>query len=115
MISDELWRLYVLADIALRFQSPVMSGNTKAGISLHSMGGSDITIVVDAPSYDLKKWRDEGVIEHDGKYNYANAVNLFGGFFKRNKSMHWANRACFDAARCIANEIGAEVINELEL
>lgn len=115
MISDELYRLYVLADIALRFQSPVMSGNTKAGISLYSMGESEITLVVDAPSYDLKKWRDEGVIMHDGRYNYADSVNKYGGFFRRNKSMHWANRACFDAARCMASEIGAEVINELEL
>lgn len=115
MTSDELYRLYVLCDVALRFQSPVLSGNTKSGIGLYSMGENEITVVVDAPSYDLKRWRDEGIIAHDGRFNYAESVNRAGGFGRHNASEHWANRACFDAARAIASEMGAEVINELEL
>jgi hypothetical protein len=29
--------------------------------------------------------------------------------------MHWVNRVCVQAATMLASEIGAEVINELEL
>lgn len=96
-------------------QSPVLSGNMRHHIKGMGMDKNKATIMITAPSYDLNKWRKKGVIIYTHRYNYANWVNEIGAFGKRNKSMHWVNRACYDIAQIVANEIGGEVINELPL
>lgn len=100
--------------------SPVLSGNMKSLIQIDSYGSSESSIVIDAPFYDMKKWKKDGVVIHTGvriydKSAYAEWVNAIGAFGTHNKSMHWVNRACFEVAQIIANEIGGIVINELEL
>jgi hypothetical protein len=82
--------------------------------------GTEFVIMIDAPFYDSKEWNKNRTIVHtgetkNGKSAYAEAVNAVGAFGTRNKSMHWVNRVCVQSAMTIASEIGAEVINELEL
>ena len=100
--------------------SPVLSGNMKSFIQITDYSENECRIVIDAPFYDESKWNKEKVIVHTGelvkgKSAYAEWVNKSGGFGTHNKSEHWVNRACVEVANIIANEIGAEVINELEL
>lgn len=100
----------------LKLKSPVLSGNMKA----HIKKNGDREIVIEAPFYDMKEYRKTGVIIHTGKViygkkDYAEWVNELGAFAKHNKSEHWVNRTILDVARVIANEIGAEIINELQL
>lgn len=108
-------KTYTLLYVKLLTQSPVLSGNMRHHIKAVEINPNRATIMITAPSYDVNKWRKTGAIIFTHKFNYASIVNELGGFAKRNKSMHWVNRACVDIAEVIANEIGAEVINELPL
>ena len=99
----------------LVLSSPVLSGNMKESIK---QDGEQI--IIEAPFYDMKRWQKDGVIVHTGKVingftDYAYIVNQFGAFGKHNKSEGWVNRAILDVVNTVANEIGAEVINELGL
>jgi len=98
----------------LMFMSPVLSGNMKANIKENG----DREIVIEAPFYDMKKWRESGAIIHTnkmiyGKTDYAEWVNKIGAFGSHNKSEHWVYDTILSVAIVIANEIGADVINEL--
>lgn len=101
---------------SLILQSPILSGNMLMNIKQENTN----TILIEAPFYDLKKWGKEGIIVHtgenrNGKTDYAVDVNLEGGFGTHNKSEHWVNRCIVSVCQIVANEIGAEVINELPL
>lgn len=113
-------KLHALLFSNLILQSPVLSGNMQSLIQIAQVGSDYAEIVIEAPFYDGKKWRKDGTIVHTGetikgKTDYAQWVNDLGAFATHNKSMHWVNRACYECANAIANEIGATVINELEL
>lgn len=119
-MTKDLQDLFNLANSLLLFQCPVLSGNMKSGIKLHKIGENEITIVIEAPFYDADVWKRTGAIKLtgesiNGKTSYAYWVNKSGAFGTHNKSMHWANRVCFEASSIIANKIGAKVINELPL
>ncbi len=113
-------KLYALVFYDLHAQSPVLSGNMLSLIQTSQAYGTEFVIMIDAPFYDQKEWEKNKTVVHtgatiDGKTAYAQWVNDLGGFGTGNKSMHWVNRVCVQAAIAIASEIGAEVINELEL
>ena len=113
-------KLYALVFYNLYCQSPVLSGNMLSLIQTSEAYGSEFVIMIDAPFYDMKEWQKNKQVVHtnktvDGKTAYAQWVNDIGAFGTHNKSMHWVNRVCVGAAITLANEIGAEVINELEL
>lgn len=113
-------KLYALVFYGLHCQSPVLSGNMLSMIQTSQAYGSEFVILIDAPFYDMKQWQKNKTVVHTGKTvngrtAYAQWVNKVGAFGKRNKSMHWVNRVCVEAATALASEIGAEVINELEL
>lgn len=117
---NDVEKLYALVFYNLHCQAPVMSGNMLGHIQTSQAYGSEFVIVIDAPYYDVNEWRKNKQIvytgeERNGATAYAEAVNALGGFGRRNKSMHWVNRVCVEAATAIASELGAEVINELEL
>lgn len=119
MTNDALKLEYLLSWL-LYLDSPVLSGNMQKGIKIVNVSGDELTIEIDAPFYDFNKWKKTGNIIHTGKSyggitDYAMWVNNSGAFGKKNKSMHWVNRACYNAANQIANEIGATVINELPI
>lgn len=104
----------------LVFSSPILSGNMQSFIQLGLITPGTCEIIMEAPFYDMKKWKKEGVIQHTGKIvnghtDYAAWVNDIGAFGTHNKSEHWVNRVCLDVCTAIANEIGAIVINELPL
>lgn len=105
----------------LYLSCPVLSSNMRNHIEIGSVvGENEMSVVITAPYYDQTEWNKHKKIvltgkAVNGKYHYAEEVNLFGAFGKGNKSMHWVNRACMQVATVIANEIGATVINELEL
>lgn len=104
----------------LIFSSPILSGNMVSNIHTGMQGTNTREIVIEAPFYDLKKWQKEGVIVHTGetlfgKTDYASLVNDFGGFGTHNQSEGWVNRAILQVVFTIANKIGAQVINELQL
>ena len=113
-------KLHALVFYGLHAQSPVLSGNMLSLIQTSEAYGTEFVIVIDAPFYDMNEWQKNKTIVHtgetiDGKTAYAQWVNDIGAFGRHNKSMHWVNRVCVEAATAIASEIGAEVINELEL
>lgn len=119
-MAESVEKLTALLFSTLITSSPVLSGNMKSLIQINRYGISECEIMIDAPFYDMKKWKKEGIVAHtgeqiDGKTAYAEWVNKSGGFGRMNKSMHWVNRACVEVATIIANEIGATVINELEV
>jgi len=116
----DLEKLASIVEQTLKITSPVLSGNMRSGIELESVSENEITISIKAPFYDLALWKKENTIKHTGKSyngitNYAMWVNDLGAFGRGNKSMHWVNRALNDAVSVYGNEIGAVVINELEL
>jgi hypothetical protein len=117
---SDIEKLHALIFYNLHSQSPVLSGNMRSLIQTSQAYGTEFVIMIDAPFYDAKEWEKTKTIVHthdviNGKTAYAQWVNDIGAFGKHNKSMHWVNRVCVQAATMLASEIGAEVINELEL
>ncbi len=113
-------KLHALLFSNLIMQSPVLSGNMQSLIQTGLQGGSYREIIIDAPYYDMKKWQKEKVIVHTGEVKngqtaYAEDVNLRGAFGRHNKSEGWVNRAVKEVVETIANEIGAQVIYEVQL
>lgn len=117
----DLEKLKNLLENILDINFPILSGNMyRHGVEIVSASDNEITLCIDAPFYDAKKWRESGAIiptgeSFNGITSYAMWVNKVGAFGRHNKSEHWVNRACFEAVNTLANEIGAEVENELEL
>lgn len=98
----------------LVLESPVLSGNMQNMIDSLGLFGLDPVngesrILITAPSYDMKKWKKEGVIVHDYKFNYANAVNESGGFGTHNDSEHWVNRVINRCCEEFARKYGGRV------
>ena len=119
-MANTIEKMTSLLFATLLTSSPVLSENMKQNIQITRYGVKECEIVIDAPFYDMKKWKKDKIIVHTGetytgKTAYAEWVNKSGGFGTHNKSEHWVNRACVEVAQIIANEIGAEVINELRL
>lgn len=113
-------KLYSLLYGTLVMESPVLSGNMQSLIQLGYIGSTEANIIIEAPFYDMKLWKDKKVVVHTGKNkkgktDYASSVNAVGGFGSHNKSENWVNRVCYDVCKVIAEEIGAEVINKLPL
>lgn len=116
----DLMKLYSLLQLGLKADAPVMSGNLKSGIKVKSVKGNEITLEIDARFYDVSQWSKTGRIKYTGKSydgitNYAMWLNDKGAFGSGNKSMHWVNRVCNDVSQAIANQINAQVVNELPL
>lgn len=119
-MTQELDQLSSLIKFYLEEMAPILSGNMFREITtaeLVSVSDNEVTFCINAPFYDMKKWRENGAIIHTGKKygdisDYAMWVNDVGAFGKHNKSMHWVNRVCDMCARIMPN---AEVINKLEL
>lgn len=117
-MDEVVEKIHSLLSSRLVLDSPVLSGNMKAHIRPGPVAEGEGGITIDAPFYDLRKWRREGVIVHtnatlNGMTAYADIVNRFGGFMTHNESEGWVNRAILNVVRTVANEIGAEVIYEL--
>ena len=117
---SDIEKLHSIVFYNLHSQSPVLSGNMRSLIQTSQAYGTEFVIVIDAPFYDLNEWKKSKTVIHtheiiNGKTAYAQMVNDIGAFGRHNKSMHWVNRVCVQAATMLASEIGAEVINELEL
>ena len=99
---------------------PILSGNMDTSITTGLTTPSQCEVVIMAPFYDMKKWKQTGAIIHTGeskkgKTDYAEWVNKLGGFATHNSSEHWVNRSIYSVVSAYANMIGAIVINELEL
>ncbi len=119
-MDNSVEKLTALLFGTLIINSPVMSGNMKSLIQITRYGLNECEIMIDAPFYDIPRWKKDKTIIHtgetiNGKQAYAEWVNKAGGFGTHNKSEHWANRTCVEVAKIIANQIGATVINELQL
>ena len=107
-------KIHTLLLSNLAFNSPVLSGNMKA----HIKENGSREIVIEAPFYDMKLWKKTGAIVLTGatiygRTDYAEWVNRLGAFATHNKSEHWVNDTILSVVNVIANEIGADVINEL--
>ena len=117
-MQDTLFaELKSLVHEVVKLDCPILSGNMKAYIKIESIGQNEMTISISAPSYDLKKWKKTGVIQHTGEYDYAISVNKLGAFWGRSrKSQYWLNKSLNKACNIVAaNNEGVEVVNELEL
>ena len=113
-IKDIQEKIHSLLYSNLLFQSPVLSGNMKA----HIKQNGNYEIVIEAPFYAMNIWKEQGIIVHinriiNGKTDYAEWVNKIGAFGTHNKSQHWVNATILGVATVIAQEIGADVINDL--
>ena len=120
MDAELLIKLVNLVATELSINCPVLSGNMKSNLEITDIKQDSITICISAPFYDLKEWKETGVIKHTGKVisgltDYAMIVNSFGAFGKKNKSQFWANRSIYNSVNTIANEINAIVVNELPI
>lgn len=108
--------LTMLVFSTLKIDCPILSGNMFNNIEMEDLQKDFARIGISGPSYDLKKWRQEGIIEHTGLYDYAVSVNNVGAFNgKSKKSKHWANRSIVNACRVIGQIYNAEVIIDVEL
>ena len=120
MKENIIEELHSLLYSNLLFSSPILSGNMISNIHTGMQGTNTREIVIEAPFYDIKKWQKEHVVVHTGKTedgftDYAWLVNKFGAFGSHNKSEGWVNRAIMEVVETIANKIGAQVINDLQL
>ena len=118
--NDIVLTLQSLLFMKLLNDSPVLSGNMVNHIGCELTTPSESRILIEAPFYDMKKWKKEGVIMHTGEVkkgytDYASLVNELGGFAKHNRSEGWVNRSVYSVVLDIANMIGAEVICEVNL
>ena len=111
-MRDDLFNeLNSLIYTTLKLDCPVLSGNMQSHINIEETTDDFTRISVSGPSYDGKKWRKTGIIEHDGKYDYAVSVNALGAFYGRSKkSKHWANKSIVKVCQIIAAKYNAEVI-----
>lgn len=119
-MTQELEKLYNLINSNLLINCPVLSGNMKNGIQIKSVNDDEVVIVIDAKFYDNEYWKKTKKIFHTGKTingmdGYAFWVNQSGAFGRHNQSEGWVNRVLLGACDTIANEIGGEVIDELQL
>lgn len=101
----------------LVMESPVLSGNMQSMISL-GYGNDGYEVIIQAPFYDEKKWRKEGLIVHTGANkngitDYAESVNDFGAFGSHNKSEKWANRVINGCCEILAKKYGGTVSKRL--
>ena len=109
--------LQLMLNWNLVMEAPILSGNMQSFIQL---GGIDTNyaILIQAPFYDMKKWRKQGIIVHTGENkkgyeHYADWVNQAGGFGRHNRSEGWVNRVCNRCAEEIAQKYGGKVIKRL--
>lgn len=51
-----------------------------ANTSVVKKAGESVLVSIPAPTYDVGKFKSEGVIVHDNKGSYANANDIDGGF-----------------------------------
>lgn len=121
-MNTTVQKLYTLLDEDLYLSCPVLSGNMRHHIAINAVGIDDneVTLCISAPFYDKKEWEENRRIVFtgksvDGKTDYAYWVNTIGPFGRGGRDVHWVNRAIYETCQIIANEIGAEVINELPL
>lgn len=128
-MTEELQTLSSLVKMFLEERSPILSGNMMREIVLAQyveINDNEVTLCIDAPFYDMKLWKEKGVILHKyltGKpgiasekwpdvISYAHWVNEVGAFGTHNKSMHWVNRAINEACSFMFD---AELTNKLKL
>jgi hypothetical protein len=119
-MNNDVEQLQSLIFTKLLNDSPVMSGNMQMHISMGLSGFSNAEVVIEAPFYDLKKWKKTGAIiptreNKKGMTDYAYWVNKLGAFGTHNKSERWINRSIYEMCLEYANTIGATVINKLPL
>lgn len=122
MDANDLIRLVNLVSAELSINCPVLSGNMKSNLEIVDIRANEITICISAPFYDLKEWKETGVIKFTGSpkkwpqfTDYAYWVNKSGAFSRHNKSQYWVNRSIYNSATTVANEIGAILVNRLPL
>lgn len=119
-MTYELQTISTLVKMYLEELAPILSGNMFREIAtaeLVNVSENEVTFCISAPFYDMKKWKETGVIVHTGKKykdmsDYADIVNQSGAFGKHNSSEHWVNRTLEFACGFLPN---AEVINKLEV
>lgn len=132
-MNIEVEKLFNLLNNDLYLTAPVLSGNTRNSIHVSKIDEDSFQIIIDPKFYDLNEWvkkgkpwkRVDGKLIGDiriikSKYpdikSYAmwcNDLGAFGG--KSTRSKHWVNRCVYEVCQTIANEIGAEVVNQLPL
>lgn len=121
-MTQELQIISNLLKFYLEESSPILSGNMVREIlnaEIVEINDHEITFCINAPFYDLKKWKETGAIvpapapkKWSSFTDYAMWVNDSGAFGTHNASMHWVNRVCDMVARLVPN---AEVNNKLEV
>ena len=119
-MTQELQTLSGLVQMFLLDRAPILSGNLMREIAIAELvevNDYEVTFCIQAPFYDMKKWKETGAIIHNHKNyngitNYAMWLNDVGAFGTHNASMHWVNRTLNELTQLIPN---AEVINKLEL
>lgn len=119
-INSDMERIYNLVVTALRANAPVMSGNTRDSIRVDISSGNKLVIVIDPKFYDISTWKSSGVIIpssdiRSGLLSYAESVNNNGAFGTHNSSQGWIKRVCQECTKNIASEIGAIVVDGMEI
>lgn len=109
--EDEIFiRLTELVFTTLGLDCPILSGNMQHHIDYEDKQDDYVQIVISAPSYDIAKWQKTGMIEYNGKFDYALSVNQVGAFNGRSKkSKHWVDKAIEKCCKAIGSEFNAKV------
>ena len=97
VIDDEMKKklaLLIQEKIKQDFESVHLTGNLMNSIHIEQSGDS-ILINVDAPTYDISRFKKEGVIVYNGLGSYAQEVDDTGGFSGKHKD--YIERAINDA------------------
>lgn len=115
-VKDLFNELTMLVYTNLQLECPILSGNMSSHIEIEEIQDKYAVISISGPSYDLKKYAKEGIIEYTGEFDYAISVNNVGAFGGRSeKSKHWANRSIANACKIIGQIYNAEVVMDVEL
>ena len=115
---EDIEELQHLIYYNLVVNSPVFSGNMQnmiSGLGLYGLDpvNGEARVLITAPSYDIERFKKEGIIVHDGKRDYAYFVNEYGGFGANKSSKHWVNKVINECCEIFAKSHGGMVVNYL--
>ena len=110
MANEMLERLAYQIVTELKLNSPYLSGNMRAHITMKRINQNQVEIAIEAPPYDINAFFNSPfrpIIYIDGK-DYAYDVNYKTGGFS-GKHLNWVENNMIEACEAVASIYNAEV------
>lgn len=94
----------------LRANCPELSGNLYNHIRFTSFGENKVNIKMTGNSYDMNYLRKTGRIKYDGRYDYANWLNIYGAFGRGGADVGWVTETVLKSVLSFASAYNATII-----